>query len=63
MVMAERSVGEGSTQVCIAISQQPVGHFHAQGEGAFVLPQLFEPLQALLEITDGLAFRVVRMIG
>ena len=63
MVMAERSVGEGSTQVCIAISKQPVGHFHAQGEGAFVLPQLFEPEQALLEVTDSLAFRVVRMIG
>jgi hypothetical protein len=63
MVMAERSVCEGSTQVCIAISQQPVGHFHAQSEGAFVLPKLLKPKQALLEITDGLAFRVVRAVG
>ena len=61
--MAERSVCEGSTQVCIAISQQPVGHLHAQSEGAFVLPKLLKPKQALLEITDGLAFRVVRAVG
>jgi hypothetical protein len=63
MVMVERSMCDGSTKVCIGIGQQPIGHLHAQSKSTFVLLLSLEPEKALLEITDDLAFRVVRRVG
>ncbi len=54
---------DGSTKVCIGIGQQPIGHLHAQSKSTFVLLLSLEPEKALLEITDDLAFRVVRRVG